>query len=479
MNGHPDTGGRHVILILTDQHARYAAGTYGSPVVQTPSLDRLAASGTVFEAASCASPMCVPSRASLMTGRFVHEIGAWDNAHPYHGQPPGWAHALGDSGVRTAVIGKMHFRSAEDDTGFDEVLLPMDVAGGVGDVFSLVRDDMPARPALADLVREAGPGQSPYAAYDRAVARAACNWLKAAPLDERWALTVSFATPHHPLLAPPEFWGLYEDPDLPVAWEGVNEEHPYSAELRRVMGVDVPFSEEETRRARRAYFALCTLADSLIGEVLDQIDERGLREDSLILYSSDHGCSMGERGLWWKHNLYEESVGVPLVASGPGFAPGRREPAPVSQTSVYATLLEALGVEVDDAGTRAPSLTDASAADDSFPLGGFSEYHGMGASSAAFMLRTERWKYICFASQPPQLFDLANDPDELVNLATDRDHEARLRALDARLRSLIDPEAIDRRARADQQALIAANGGREAVLAQGFKIPYTPVPDHG
>lgn len=467
---------RHVILILADQHARYASGAYGSEVVETPNIDRLAQEGTTFESAYCASPMCVPSRAAIMTGRFVHDIGAWDNAHPYHGSPPGWAHALRDAGVTTAVVGKMHFRSADDDTGFEEMMLPMDVADGVGDLYSLVRDDMPARPALANLVRRAGPGKSPYHAYDRAVAKRACGWLRSAPVEGRWALTVSFASPHHPLLAPQEYWDLYEDPQLPPEWEGPDHEHPYPAELRRVMGVDAPFAEEEIRRARRAYFALCTLADSLIGDVIAQARACGFDRDTLIIYSSDHGCSLGERGLWWKHHLYEESVGVPLIVVGPGFQPGRRVQEPASQTSLYSTVLEALGVVAPEGEHRSPSLANFAVHGDQGLLGGFAEYHGLGASSGAFMLRVGALKYVYYASQPPQLFDLHRDPDELVNLAADPAFDADVKRLDAQLKALIDPERIDQEARADQEDLIRRHGGREAILQLGFNIPFTPVP---
>lgn len=465
----------HVIFIMTDQHARYASGAYGNDVVKTPALDALAETGTVFETAYCPSPMCVPSRASIMTGKPVHEIGAWDNAHPYSGEPEGWAHVLSDAGIRTAVIGKMHFRSAADDTGFRETILPLDVTDGVGDIYSLIRENMPSRASLADLVRQAGVGESPYLQYDRDVAKAACQWLDTASHDDSWALAVSFATPHHPLKAPQQYWDLYPDMDLPPEWTGPGNQHPYPAELRRVMGVDSPFTEDEVRRARRAYFALCTLADELVGQVIDHAAARGFdTSNTVIIYTSDHGTSLGERGLWWKHHLYEESVGVPLIVAGPGYGGGERVPQPVSLTSVYATILDALKVpEPESTPPRTPSL---SGPDRSTLAGGFAEYHGLGASSAAFMLRKDRFKLIYFATQPPQLFDLSTDPEELINLAEDPGHASVLTELLTDLRTLVDPEAADAAARTAQQLLIEKFGGREKILAQGFRIPYTPVP---
>lgn len=467
-----------VVVIMTDQHARGMSGAYGHPVVRTPHLDDLAARGTVYEAASCASPICVPSRASFMTGRPVHEIGAWDNAHPYRGEPRGWSHALRDAGVRTAVIGKMHFRSSADDTGFGETIEPLDVADGVGDVYSLIRDDMPARPALADLVRQAGVGESPYLAFDRRVAAEASAWIAKASTDEPWALLVSFATPHHPLKVPQEYWDLYTDEDVALPPPASHPQHPYVQEMRRVMGVDEGFTTEEIVRARRAYLALCSLADDLVGEVLDALDSRGFLDDgTTVLYTSDHGVSLGERGLWWKHHLYEESVGVPLIAVGAPFTTGQRVSTPVSLTSIYPTVLAPFDVadERTDAGALAGDALPA-AGERSTVAGGFSEYHALGASSAVFQMRDERFKLIYYTTQPPQLFDLQVDPDELVNLADDPGHATHVARLLALLRQSVDLEGVDRHARADQQRLIAQHGGREAVLSGGFAVPFTPPP---
>lgn len=468
-----DSDATHAIVVMTDQHARHASGAYGSSVVKTPHIDALAAAGTLFETAYCASPMCVPSRAAFMTGRFVHEIGAWDNAHAFSGEPQGWAHELRAAGVGTAVIGKMHFRSASDDTGFDEVILPMDVKDGVGDLYSLIRDDMEPRPALASLVRDAGVGDSPYLAYDQAVLARANAWLDRAPTSEPWMLLVSFASPHHPLLAPQKYWDLYPDVDMPVQPDGPDREHRYAAELRRVMGVDDAFTDREILDARRAYFALCSLADDLTGGFLEHAASRGFdSSNTTILYTSDHGTSTGERGMWWKHHLYEESVGVPLIVAGPGFAAGERKTVPVSQTSVYSTLLEIFGVPARSTG-RAPALQDEGSGD---PRGGFAEYHGLGATSAAFMLREGPLKLIYYTTEAPQLFDLARDPHELDDLADDPGHIRQLHTLLHDLRSIVNPEEVDRAARDAQERMIAEHGGREAILSEGFTIPFTPVP---
>ncbi|MEJ1154673.1 sulfatase-like hydrolase/transferase [Microbacterium marmarense] len=469
---------RHAIVIMTDQHARYASGAYSNPTILTPNIDALASRGTTYSAAYCNSPICVPSRASIMTGRPVHEIGAWDNAHPYSGSPEGWSHALRQAGVHTAVIGKMHFRSGTDDTGFNEVIEPLDVIGGVGDIYSLVREGMPPRPALADLVRDARVGESPYLDFDRRVADAATDWIANAPLDESWVLLVSFATPHHPLRVPQKYWDLYPDIEVEDTTAAPDTQHPYIAELRRVMGVGEAFEPDEISRARRAYYGLCTLADELVGQVLTAASDRGFDDETTTtIYTSDHGVSLGERGLWWKHHMYEESAGVPLIASGPRFAPGSRVAQPVSLTSLYPTLLDVFGVEDSRQSPLAGPTLPAS--DDSVPhtAGGFSEYHALGASSAAFLLRREQFKLVYFATEVAQLFDLEQDPGEHVDLVGDPRYAEKLAEMVAELMSLVDVHGVDQRAREDQARLIMAHGGRDAILADGFTIAFTPPPE--
>ena len=151
----------NLLFILSDEHNRDCLGCYGHPLVRTPNLDRLAAGGVRFTAAYCNCPICVPSRASLATGRYVHQIGYWDNAFPYDGRVRGWGHRLTDAGHRVDAIGKLHFRSVADDDGFTNKILPLNVVDGVGDVMGSVRDELPARRGTREGVTSAGPGCRP------------------------------------------------------------------------------------------------------------------------------------------------------------------------------------------------------------------------------------------------------------------------------------------------------------------------------
>ena len=169
--------GTNLLFLLSDEHNPTALGCSGHPMVRTPNLDRLAAQGTRFAEAYCPSPICVPSRASLATGRYVHTIRYWDNAHPYDGKIPGWGHRLMDQGHRVTSIGKLHYRDTRDPNGFDEEILPLHVVDGIGDLLGLIRDDLPPRLKNRGYITGAGPGESSYTAYDHQITEASLRWL--------------------------------------------------------------------------------------------------------------------------------------------------------------------------------------------------------------------------------------------------------------------------------------------------------------
>jgi choline-sulfatase len=167
--------------------------------------------GVRFTDAYCNSPICVPSRGSLATGRYVHQIRFWDNAIPYDGSVPSWGHRLRAAGHRVIAIGKLHFRSAEDDNGFSEEITPLHVVDGIGDPFGLLRDPLPVRKAGLRLANDAGRGNSTYQDYDDRITDAAVDWLKSqapAYCDKPWVLFVSLVCPHFPLVARPEWYDL-------------------------------------------------------------------------------------------------------------------------------------------------------------------------------------------------------------------------------------------------------------------------------
>jgi choline-sulfatase len=473
---------QNLLFIFSDEHNRDCSGCYGHRLVQTPHLDRLAAGGVQFSAAYTNCPICVPARASLATGRYVHEIGYWDNAFPYEGRVPGWGHRLIEAGHRVDSIGKLHYRSEADEDGFSNKIVPLNVVDGVGDLLGSIRDDSPPRQGMRRGVSEAGPGSSTYLDYDEEIAAHATAWLRDAGArrdDKPWLLFVGFVCPHPPYIAPPELYAQYPLDQIELPIQNLPDErpaHPALEEIRQTMQYDTPFSEEEIRRVTAAYYGACTHLDNQIGKVLRAVEDSRLVENTHIIYTSDHGESIGHRGLWGKFTMYEESVAVPLIMSGPDIPTGRTCDDIVSLVDCYPTFLDSLGVDLTDDERSLPgrSLLPIAQGQKSRRIG-FSEYHAVASKSGWFMIRDGPFKYVYYVGHRPQLFDLNADPTESNDLAKSAEHQEILQKMEQQLRGLLDPEAVDARAKADQQQLIDQYGGRDAVLERGTFV-NSPTP---
>lgn len=476
----------NLLILMSDQHNRQMMGCVGHPDVKTPHLDALAARGTRFANAYTNSPICVPSRAALATGRYPHRIGVWDNASPYTGRPHGadsWGHRLTEAGRPVTTIGKLHFRGAADDTGFPDQRIPLHCHEGLGDYQGLLREEMPPRFQHRKYLLDAGPGDSEYVRYDRAITEQAVRWLsdEAAGRAEPWVLMASWVCPHPPFIAPPEFLALYDPASitLPVGWQQRDwARHPALDLRRRIMFLEEPLDEATLRQAICAYHALVSFMDAQVGAVLAALDAAGLTESTRILYTNDHGDLVGKHGLWYKSTMYEDSAGVSMILAGPDVPSGRVSATNVTLVDVFPTVLDATGVQAAPADADLPgdSLLRLAAEDGRRSRVAFSEYHSSMSASASFMLRDDRYKLIRYVGMPSQLFDLESDPDEQVDLAADPGHAEVLAGLTASLAAICDPDAVDAEAKADQQRRIEAVGGREAILAGGVKFTHSPPP---
>ena len=469
----------NLLFLMSDQHTRDFTGCYGHTVVETPNIDRLADRGTRFTSAYTTCPICVPARASLATGRYVHQIGNWDNGCPYDGGVPSWGHRLRSQGHRVDSIGKLHFRCQEDDVGFTKAIDPLNVVDGVGDILGCIRENPPFRKKRPG-IDGAGPGTSTYQEYDAKTTDRACRWLEAHRDDETpWVLFVSFVCPHPPYLSPESLFRLYPQDDLPLPpqWRGEDwPDHPAIDHFRRFFDFAEPFPEPVLRNLAAAYFGVCTYLDGQIGQVLHALDANGLAERTRIAYTSDHGEHLGARGIFGKFTMYEESAAVPLILSGPDVPDGATVDTPVSFVDFFPTVMEAVGASPSDEDADLPgrSLYDTVRSPDGDRTV-FSEYHAVGSQNAIYMLRDRRHKYVHYVNGPPQLFDLEVDPQELNDLSASPDHRAVLGDFESRLRALLDPEATDTRAKADQKQRIDDFGGEDAVRARGA-FDNSPVP---
>jgi len=469
----------NLLYIISDQHSYDALGCYGHPLVQTPNLDRLAERGTRFTNAYTPCPICVPARAALATGRYVHQIGYWDNGHPYEGATPSWHHRLRQEGYTVDSIGKLHFRSEEDDNGFSQEIEPLHVVGGVGDVLSCIRADPPFRQKRDGIV-ESGPGDSTYLQYDIRNADNAIRWLDEHTNDARpWVLFLSFVCPHPPYIAPPELYDLYplDQVPMPPQWQQADwPDHPALNTMRRFFGMDQQFDEEIIRRMNAAYYGACTHLDQQIGRVLSALAQQGLNDSTRILYTSDHGECRGARGIFGKFTMYEESVGVPFILSGPDVPTNHVVETPISLLDTVPSIYEAVGLHpaAEDATLPGESIWSIAQEPDR-RRSVFSEYHAVGSQHGYYMLCDGHYKYVYYVNAQPQLFDLQNDPAECTDLSASPAHRAVRQRFEAELRTLLDPEQVDAQARADQRAKVEAHGGEDALRKRGYFV-NSPVP---
>lgn len=476
----------NLLIVISDEHRKDAMGCAGHPMVKTPNLDALAARGAHFTNAYTPSPMCVPTRAAIACGDHVHKIRHWDSATPYDGQIRSWMRQLRDQGIETVSIGKLHFRSGEDDNGFSQEILPMHVVGGVGWPVGLLRETLPEYDSAAELAADVGVGDSTYTDYDRDITAAAEAWLHDKSGSETpWAAFVSLVSPHYPLTCPEEYYNLYDpaEVDLPVGY--ADRFRPEHSELKNVAGFfdyDRYFDEQKMREAKAAYYGLTSFMDNCVGRIMAALEASGQAENTVIVYVSDHGDMMGDQGFWTKQVMYEQSAGIPMIVAGPGVPAGRVVTTGASLVDLAATAVEVTGVAHDDSSRALPglSLRDLAQQPDDPDRTILSEYHDGGSTTGTFMVRWDRWKYVHYVGHDPQLFDLQADPDELQNLATTRpNHPDTIAALaggERRLRAICDPEAVNDQCFADQKARIKELGGEEACLT-AYVFNHTPTPN--
>lgn len=450
---------------MSDEQSRNFIGATGNEHVMTPNLDALCEKGVMFSNAYCNSPICVPSRASFHTGYYPHEIGYWDNAMPYEGRVSSWGHALQDAGRTVVSVGKLHFRDAACETGFDQQILPLHVKDGIGDPSTLLRKNPVPRPDTRQMADMAGKGVTPYWNYDVSVADAAARWLGEKGGGEAgWTLFVSFVLPHFPLNAPSEFRALYDREKLPLpkAIQSYEAENESVAEMRALLNFQDGFTSLDiVREAVANYFALCTALDHNVGKVLDALQKSGLDANTTVIYTSDHGDNLGARGYWGKSTLWEESVGIPLVMSGPNIPEGQTNTTAVSLIDVYPTVCDLNGIEPGDARPGKSLMDVINTPDTNRPV--FAEYHAVGSKTGGFMLRTGRWKLIEFVGDRPLLYDLQTDPEELNNLAADLKYSDVLARCRQILSEFVDPEAANEQAFVDQASMVEKLGGEERI----------------
>lgn len=471
--------GSNVLVLMVDEMQAAALSCAGHPLVKTPNIDALAGRGCRFTNAYTNSPICVPSRASFATGRYVHDIGYWDNAIAYDGRVASWGHLLQERAIAPVSIGKLHYRNAQDDTGFAQQIRPLHIFDGIGQVWGSVRDPLPQQPHPARMIGGIGAGMSKYNRYDMAVGNDTADWIRAArQAATPWMVFSSFVAPHFPLVVPQEYLDLYplDEIEMPRLHPRTGcAQHPWLARMEQFQPNDAEFASDEERKLGIAsYYGLCTFIDEQVGKVLDALRETGQESNTLVIFTSDHGEMLGTRGRWGKSTLYAESVRIPMILAGPGVTPGTTNATPVSLVDAAPTITETTGADTL-ADWPGRSLVALSGTHDPVRQV-FAEYHAVASPSAAYMLADARWKYHEYVGYPPELFDLEADPGETKNLAANPEYRNVLRHMHDSLRGICDPEEVDRAAKSAQNDLIDSFGGPQAASKLG-PMGASPVPN--
>ncbi|MEJ8840291.1 choline-sulfatase [Ramlibacter sp. AN1133] len=453
----------NILFIQVDQMAAAPLPFHGGRIVRAPHLQALAEDAAIFEAAYCNSPICAPSRFSMMTGRLPTSIDAFDNASELPASRPTFAHLLARAGYHTVLSGKMHFIGPDQLHGFAERLTtdiyPADFAWTPN--WAAGPRDRPSGISMVNVLQAGTCVRSLQMDYDDEVEQLAVQHLydlARRPRRKPFFLAVSFSHPHPPYTAGREWWDRYrhDDIDLPrVAPIPVEQRDVHSQWLHASHGADLqPVSDEQVRNARHAYYANISYIDDKVGRLLRTLGECGMADDTIVVFTSDHGEMLGERGMWYKQTFFEPSVRVPLLVREPGRKGARRVQAPVSLVDLLPTLVDWAGGPGDwpepvDGSSWSPLL--AGAADALTQRQVVSEYTDMGVIAPARMVRRGSHKYIHTHGHPPQLFDLRADPDELRNLAGRED----VAAIESELRAAVlrdwDGDAVLRRVLASQR----------------------------
>ncbi|MCG8354885.1 MAG: choline-sulfatase [Kiloniellales bacterium] len=478
----------NILLFMVDQLTAFALKAYGGTVCKTPNLDRLAARGVVFENAYCPYPLCAPSRFAMMAGRLPSRIGAFDNGAEFTASTPTFAHYLRLRGYYTCIAGKMHFVGPDQHHGFEERLTteiyPADFSwtpvAGYKDGNPDDERRYAAGVSTIDTILDAGPkARTMQIDYDEEVVHRAVRELyaRARSGDGRpFLLTVSLTHPHDPYAITRAYWERYTDSEIDaprVGFVPLDERDPHSRSLYFHYGQDkTEITSEAYRRARRGYYGMISYVDDLFGQVMAALEGADFAENTVVLFTSDHGDMIGERGMWFKKTLFEPAIRVPLIIAHPGRS-ACREPAPVSLVDVLPTLLELTGTDAEAIRTPLDGRSLAPALDGgrlSGPV--FVEHIDGGTAAPRVMVREGAMKLVYSRAYPSQFYDLAADPDELDNLAGSSDYAE----IEARLTALVEEtwglEALAEEVSASQKARKLI----DAALGQGRRERWDFVP---
>lgn len=455
----------NVVVLMSDQHRPDLMTCAGRDLVPTPNLDRIAARGVRFERAYCPYPVCTPSRMSFLTGLHAHHHGVLGNNTD---KPLDWrqrtvGHLFRDHAYFTALIGKMHFGDGQTH-GFEYRLGFNDWLMHLGPKVRHYADEIASYPGYEKTVHDTGSGfpavqglwdgRSPWVGhvtprtqvasvleaedhFDYFVARESSKFIRRYK-DQPFFLIAGFLKPHAPFFPPREFAERYPADAMTLPQPGDLSKYP--RHIREAAAAFASMGEPQLRRIRAGYLGNLSFVDTCIGLVYDTLEQEGLLDNTIVVYTSDHGEMCGEHGLFQKFVFFEPSVAVPLIVSYPAVLPtGKVSAALAEYMGVYPTLAELAGLPVPQ-GLDTRSLTPWLRQPDApGPEAAFAEYALSWAPR--FMIRTDRYKYNFNDGDIPELYDLEADPGEMANRAEDPALQKVRRRLHDQLVAWYDPLA--------------------------------------
>lgn len=471
----------NILLIMCDQLSAFATSPYGNQDVLTPHLSELAQRGTVFERTYCNSPLCAPSRASMMTGQLASQIPVNDNSEELPASAATFVHHLRRGGYLTVLSGKMHFVGPDQLHGFEERLTtdiyPSDY---MWTKYWPAQGDPPRRVGLpgddegdkiyqrqmSQMVKEAGLVPWNYQLeYDEEVHFRSLERLRqlarrrGETAEQPWLLCVSYTQPHDPYVSTHEYWDRYEGIDFAMPEEPPTGHDTHRADIwtNSFHGLDhVKPTQHDTYRARRGYYAMTSYIDDKVGELIRELERLGQADNTLIVFTSDHGDQVGEHGMWHKRTVREWSARVPLIVAGPRVAQGYRVTENVSLVDLYPTLGELAALEMPhdfaqylDGHSLVPLMRD----DDSTSWDNrvVIENNGEATIKPIRALVKGSLKLVYVKDHREQLFDLEKDPNEWFNVVDDPAYKQALNQLRSELLEDWDPEVTERQVLASQR----------------------------
>ncbi len=464
----------NLLVIMTDEHNASVTGCYGNEIVRTPHLDGLAGRGITFDACYCNSPLCVPSRQSFTGGKYVSRIGTWNNHTVLPPDAPSLPRVMNEAGYESVLCGKQHYEQGnyygfnalvgryKDKDGNDREF-PFNTHGGMnGKGGRRAPDDLSDKGLSSRFSeKELRVGDDSGVLFrDALVTRETVRFLQERGRgDKPFFLFTGYLAPHFPLIVPEAYWLPYKDnvpmPEIPP---GHLESQPLNYRHHRAGFGTTNVPDEIVKRAREIYYGMTQWVDEEIGKVLQALENSAAGDNTVVIYTSDHGENLGEHGLWWKNTMYEQAARVPLIVSWPArWTGGQRRTQACSLVDLVQTIAALGGAETPgdwDGDSLLPWLDD--------PKAGWKdqavvEYYSHPIASGFSMIRQGPWKYVYHTAPGEgfgperELYDLQSDPGEFRNLAALPEHATRIAQMHAALVRELgeEPDATEARCRAD------------------------------